>query len=128
MTKPPIERRHGFTTLAPPPAGPYSQAVRAGGIVVCAGQAGITPDGTPLGGLEAQLRQTFANIAAALATCDATLADVISTRVFLTDPAQFEEMNAIYREFFSEPYPARTTVYVGLPAPLLVEVDCLAVV
>ena len=54
--------------------------------------------------------------------------DIISVRVFLTDVSQFEEMNAVYETAFSEPRPARTTVYVGLPPGLLVEIDALAVI
>jgi enamine deaminase RidA (YjgF/YER057c/UK114 family) len=53
--------------------------------------------------------------------------DVIMFRVYLTDTAHFAEMNQAYQEFLAEPYPARTTVYVGLPAGLLVEIDALAV-
>ena len=54
--------------------------------------------------------------------------DIISVRVFLTDTEHFQEMNEVYATFFSKPRPARTTVYVGLPAGLLVEIDALAVI
>jgi enamine deaminase RidA (YjgF/YER057c/UK114 family) len=58
----------------------------------------------------------------------ASMDDVVTMRVFLTDTAQFGEMNEVYAEAFRAPYPARTTVYVGLPDGLLVEIDALAVV
>ncbi|KRA24813.1 hypothetical protein ASD65_10555 [Microbacterium sp. Root61] len=118
----------GYTEQAPPPAGPYSQSRRRGQIVACAGQAGIREDGSVEDGFEPQLRRTFANLGATLAAAGADFTDVIQVRVFLTDPAQFAETNAIYAEFFSAPYPVRTTVTVTLPTPLLVEVDLLAVV
>ena len=53
---------------------------------------------------------------------------MISVRVFLTEVEHFAAMNEVYREFFTEPYPARSTIYVGLPPGLLVEIDALAVV
>lgn len=117
----------GHTTDAPPQAGPYSQSVRIGSTVACSGQAGIRPDGVLVEGVEAQTRQAFENIAATLAAVDATLDEVAHVRVYLTDPAQFATMNAVYEKFFTTPYPARTTVYVTLPEGLLVEVDALAV-
>jgi 2-iminobutanoate/2-iminopropanoate deaminase len=118
----------GTTDLAPAPAGPYSQSRRRGQVVVCAGQAGIHPDGTIEDGFAAQARRTFHNLRAALAAAGAEWTDVIQVRVYLTDPAQFAEMNAIYAQYFAEPYPVRTTVTVTLPEPLLVEMDILAVV
>ena len=118
----------GYTEAAPPPAGPYSQSRRRGGVIACAGQAGIRPDGEVEVGFGAQLRRTFENLRATLAAAGGDIGDVVQVRVFLTDPAQFAEMNEIYGEVFAAPYPARTTVTVTLPPPLLVEVDLLAVV
>lgn len=118
----------GRTSDAPQPAGPYSQSRRRGDVVACAGQAGIKPDGTVEEGFGPQLRRTFENLAAALEAAGATIADVIHVRMYLTDPLQFAEMNEIYAEYFAEPFPARTTVTVTLPSPLLVEADVLAVV
>lgn len=118
----------GHTELAPSPAGPYSQSRRRGQIVACAGQAGIRADGVVEKGFGAQLRRTFDNLGATLSAAGATWDDIIQVRVFLTDPDQFAEMNEIYAEYFSEPFPARTTVTVTLPEPLLVEADLLAVV
>ncbi|HEY8584058.1 MAG TPA: RidA family protein, partial [Capillimicrobium sp.] len=77
--------------------------------------------------IETQTRQCLANVRRVLEASGATLDDVLRVGVFLTDTAHFEGMNAVYREVFGEPYPARTTVYVGLPGDLLVEIDALAV-
>jgi 2-iminobutanoate/2-iminopropanoate deaminase len=118
----------GHTDRAPQPAGPYSQSRRRGPIVACAGQAGIRPDQTVETGFGPQLRRTFENLRATLSAAGSGFDDVVQVRVFLTDTAHFGEMNEIYAEYFSEPYPVRTTVTVTLPAGLLVEVDLLAVV
>jgi 2-iminobutanoate/2-iminopropanoate deaminase len=120
--------RQGFTTTdAPKPVGPYSQSVRIGNTVAAAGQAGVLLDGSRRQGIEDQTRQTLENLAATLGAAGATLDDVIQVRVFLTEPENFAPMNEVYASFFSEPPPARTTVYVGLPAGILVEIDILAV-
>ena len=92
-------------------------------------QVGI-PGGQQCGGLlrGEQTRQALANIAEVLAASGAGLGDVITMRVFLTDTSQFDAMNEVYADAFDAPYPARTTVYVGLPEGLLVEIDALAVI
>ncbi|NYF16642.1 2-iminobutanoate/2-iminopropanoate deaminase [Microbacterium sp. AK009] len=118
----------GHTDRAPRPAGPYSQSRRRGSVVACAGQAGIRADGSVAEGFVLQFRQTLENLRETLAASGADLTDVIQVRVFLTDPAQFAEMNEVYADFFTDPLPVRTTVTVTLPAPLLVEADLLAVV
>ena len=120
-------RIQGTTPDAPPQAGPYSQSVRIGNIVSAAGQAGFTPDGVLVEGVAAQTRQALENIAATLAAVGASLDEVAHVRVYLTETSQFAEMNEVYASFFTEPYPARTTVYVTLPEGLLVEIDALAV-
>ena len=122
-----MTRIEGRIEGGPAPAGPYSHSVRIGSVVAAAGQVGTTPDDVVLDGVGAQTRQALANIAAALSASGAGMDDVISVRVFLTERDHFEEMNAAYREAFHEPYPARTTVYVGLPVGFLVEIDALAV-
>jgi 2-iminobutanoate/2-iminopropanoate deaminase len=116
------------TSSAPPPPGPFSQHARVGSIVAIAGQVGITPDGSILDDVAKQTAQALRNVLAVVEASGAHEEDIISVRVFLTDTDHFEEMNEVYATFFSEPRPARTTVYVGLPAGLLVEVDALAVI
>ncbi len=117
------------TPEAPAPVASYSQAVRKGNILQVAGQVGVDPaTGEPAdGGVAGQTRQVFANLRAVLRAAGADLDDVVMLRAYLTDTAHFAEFNATYNELVSEPYPARTTVYVGLPGRLLVEIDALAV-
>lgn len=111
----------------PAPAGPYSNAVRIGSMVATAGQTGLDPSGRSKDSFRAQAEQAFENVRACLESCGATMDDVISVRVFLTDFGYFGEMNEIFARYFSEPYPARTTVTVYLPGDMKVEVDALAV-
>ncbi len=110
----------------PPPAGPYSQLVRAGDLVFLSGQGPARPDGSMPEGAAEQTRQCLTNLLTVLATVGATEADVIRVGVFLTEQADFPAMNQVYGEVFGEPYPARTTVYVGLPAKMRVEIDVVA--
>jgi 2-iminobutanoate/2-iminopropanoate deaminase len=117
------------TPDAPRPVAAYSQAVRKGNILQVAGQVGIDPaTGEVVGKTVAeQARQTLRNIGAVLAAGGASVDDVVMMRVYLTDTAHFGELNEAYNEFVTAPYPARTTVYVGLPPGLLVEIDAMAV-
>ena len=125
-----MSRQIAFTDSAPPPAGPYSQAVRSGPMLALAGQGGFDPATGELAGPDfaAEARRTFANLLAVLEAAGAGPENVIRLGVFLTDPVHFQEMNSVLREFFTEPFPARTTVYVTLPGAMRIEVDALAVV
>ena len=116
------------TPSAPPVAGPYSPAVRAGDWLVLAGQVGLDPaTGKLADGVEAQARQVLANIAAVLGDCGATLPDVAKTLVFVTDLGDFATVNGVYAEAFGDHKPARSTVQVaGLPAGALVEIEAWA--
>ena len=118
-----------FTDQAPPPAGPYSQAARRGPVLALAGQGGFDPVTGELAGPDfaAEARRAFANLARVLEAAGAGAENVIRLGVFLTDPADFPAMNDALREFFAEPFPARTTVYVTLPGAMRIEVDALAV-
>ncbi|GAA3869315.1 RidA family protein [Saccharothrix violaceirubra] len=118
------------TENAPTPVARFSQGVRKGNILQVAGQVAFDPATGDIVGttVAEQTRQTFKNVQAVLAAGGASLADVVMVRVYLTDTAHFAELNETYAEFFTEePFSARTTVYVGLPAGLLVEIDVLAV-
>ncbi len=115
------------TPGAPPVAGPYSPAVRAGDFVVLAGQVGLGPDGTLVdGGIEAETRQVLANIEAVLADCRVTWGDVARTGIFLTDLGNFATVNALYEGVIGPHRPARSTIGVAaLPAGASVEIECL---
>jgi 2-iminobutanoate/2-iminopropanoate deaminase len=117
------------TDRAPQPVASYSQAVQAGNLLQVAGQVGIAPATGELVGDEVgeQTRQTLDNLVAVLEAAGATLRDVIMVRVYLTDRAHFAAMNEIYAGYVGEPFPARTTVFVGLAEGMLVEIDALAV-
>ena len=117
------------TPSAPAVAGPYSPAVRAGDWLVLAGQVGLDPASGKMvdGGVEAQARRVLANIAAVLADCGASLADVAKATVFVTDLGQFATVNAVYAEAFGDHKPARSTIEVAaLPAGALVEIEVWA--
>jgi 2-iminobutanoate/2-iminopropanoate deaminase len=116
------------TPSAPPVAGPYSPAVRAGDWLVLAGQVGLDPaTGTMVDGVEAQARQVLANVAVVLGDCGAGLADVAKTTVFVTDLGDFATVNAVYADAFGDHRPARSTVQVAaLPGGALVEIEAWA--
>src|SRR5690349_12390452 len=96
---------------APPQAGPYSHAIKSGGLVFLSGQAPFRKDGSKVeGSFEEQARQTFQNLESVASAAGASLADAVRIGVYLRDMSNFAAMNAVYREFFTEPYPARTTI------------------
>jgi reactive intermediate/imine deaminase len=124
-----MARIEGRTEKAPKPVAAYSQAVRIGSTIAVAGQAGFDPETGQLAGPDVgtQTVQTFKNIEAALAACDATLDDVIRVDVYLSTLSDFSAMNEQYSHIFSAPYPTRTTVGVELPPGMKVEITALAV-
>jgi len=118
-----------ITTKAPGAIGPYSQAIQLGDLVFTSGQLPIDPStgSFPAGGIKEQTRQSLLNVKAILEEAGLTMSNVIKTTVFLADMNDFAEMNAVYSEFFSEPYPARSAVAVKtLPKGALVEIETIA--
>ena len=119
------------TPSAPPVAGPYSPAVRAGDWLVLAGQVPIDPSTGQFvdGDARAQARQVLDNIAAVLRDAGAFLTDIAKTTVFVTDLADFAVMNEVYGEVFGRHRPARSTVQVAaLPGGAKVEIEAWAYV
>ena len=117
------------TTKAPAAIGPYSQAIQVGNLVYTSGQIPIdSATGNFIeGGIKEQTRQSLLNVQAILEEAGLTMSNVIKTTVFLADMADFADMNAVYAEFFSEPYPARSAVAVKtLPKGALVEIEVVA--
>ena len=112
------------------PGGVLSPAVRVGDVVFLSGALGTKPGGGGLadGGIEGQTRQALENIKASATLAGVTMADIAKCTVFLTDVANFQAMNGVYREFFPTDPPARTTVAVaGLVVQgALIEVECIA--
>ena len=119
------------TKQAPAAIGPYSQAIQVGNLVYTSGQIPIDPaTGTfAEGGIKEQTRQSLTNVKAILEEAGLSMSNVIKTTVFMADMNDFADMNAIYAEFFSEPYPARSAVAVKtLPKGALVEIEVVAAI
>ena len=112
---------------APRPRGPYSPAIVADGFVFVAGQGSVNPktNELELGDVRSETRRTLENIRLILSAAGSSLRDVVRVGVFLADMNDFAAMNEVYREFFAEAPPARTTVGAQLPK-IKVEIDCIA--
>jgi 2-iminobutanoate/2-iminopropanoate deaminase len=113
------------TPSAPPAAGPYSPAVRAGGWIVLSGQLGLGADGVLVrGGIEAEADQALANVGSVLADCGADWADVARVGLFLTDLSVMPAVNERYEAALGVHRPARTTIGVAaLPMGAAIEVE-----
>jgi 2-iminobutanoate/2-iminopropanoate deaminase len=118
------------TNEAPAAVGPYSQAVRAGSMVFCAGQIPLDPKSGQIVSQDVaeQTRRVLDNLTAVLKSARLTLSDVVKTTVFVTDLADFQTVNEIYAKYFSAQPPARSTVQVAaLPKAARVEIEAIAV-
>jgi len=119
------------TNNAPGAIGPYSQAIKAGGLVFCSGQIPIDPaTGNFVSDVVAeQTEQVLKNLSEVLSAAGTSLDNVVKTTVFLADMEDFAEMNEVYGRFFTDNKPARATVQAArLPRDARVEIDCIAVV
>jgi len=117
------------TTKAPAAIGPYSQAIRVGNLVYTSGQIPIDPATGKFveGGIKEQTRQSLTNVKAILEEAGLNMSHVVKTTVFMADMNDFADMNAVYAEFFTKPYPARSAVAVKtLPKGALVEIEVVA--
>ena len=117
------------TKKAPAAIGPYSQAIQVGGLVYTSGQLPINPETGAFvpGGIKEQTRQSLTNVKAVLEEAGTAMNRVWKTTVFLADMGDFADMNSVYAEFFSTPYPARSAVAVKtLPKGALVEIEVVA--
>ena len=116
------------TEKAPKAIGPYSQAIKVGGLVFASGQLPIDmTTGQFPEGIKEQTRASLTNAAAILKEAGSDLSRVVKTTVFLSDMDNFAAMNEVYAEFFQQPYPARSAVAVKtLPKNALVEIECVA--
>jgi 2-iminobutanoate/2-iminopropanoate deaminase len=111
-----------------PPVGPFSQAIRSGDFIFFSGQVAQDPATGKLvqGGVEAEARQLFKNLATLLEAAGKSFADVVKANVFLTVIQDFAAINAIYAGQFDPPFPARTTVAVAaLPLGASIEIELL---
>lgn len=112
------------------PVGPYSPALRVGPFLFVSGQVPIDPATGQMvaGDIAAQTRRVLDNVGALLKAAGLSFTDVVRTTVFLADMNDFSAMNDAYSTFFSEPYPARSTVQAArLPRDARIEIDAIAV-
>ena len=116
------------TNKAPAAIGPYSQAQIVGDLVFCSGQIPVIPEtGALAQGLEAQANQVFKNIAALLTAAGSDISKVVKTTVFIKNMDDFAAINAIYAQYFTEPFPVRSCVEVArLPKDVLLECEAIA--
>ena len=119
------------TDQAPAAIGPYSQAVKANGMVYCSGQIALDPQSGTLvsDSVEGQTHQVLANMKAVLMAAGSDVDRVVKTTIFLKTMDDFKTVNDIYANFFGSHKPARATVAAaGLPMDVLVEIECIALV
>ena len=125
MPRQPIHTDH-----APAAIGPYSQAVKSGQTVFLSGQIPLDPATGEVvaGDIEAQARRAFDNLKAVAEAAGGTMDDIVRVGLYLTDLAQFGAVNAVMAEYFTAPYPARSTIEVSaLPKGVAFEVDAVMV-
>jgi 2-iminobutanoate/2-iminopropanoate deaminase len=109
------------------PRPPYSPVVISGDMVYTAGQVAYDATGALVeGGIEEQTRRVLENVRTCLEAAGCTLDDVVKVTAFLVDLGEVAGYNEVYREFFDEPYPARSTVQAGLAPGVLVEIEAVA--
>jgi len=113
-----------------PRRGPYSQAVRLGELLFVAGQAGLDPTSGAVAGttFELQARRAFENLRAILEDAGSSLDRVVKTTCFLAVPEAFDQLNALYTEYFPVAPPVRSTPVVQLPRGLLFSIEAIAAV
>ncbi len=125
------KRRIIHSDSAPKAIGPYSQAVQVGNSVYLSGQTPIDPETGELveGDISVQAKQVFENLKAVLAAAGLGFGDVARVGIYLTDLANFVAVNEVMKQYFNEPYPARSTIGVAaLPKASQVEIDLVAVI
>ncbi len=123
----PLEKIEIRTENAPPPTSPYSQALRVGELIFMSGQRPDDPETGKVveGGIEEQTRQCILNLESVLKAAGSSLERLVRVNIYLTNPADFDGMNKVYREMIPKCYPVRTTVSCGL-RNILIEMDGIA--
>lgn len=119
-----------YTSNAPAPIGPYSQAVKVGGLVYVSGQIAIEPSSGELkmGSIAEETEMVLNNLGAVLKEAGSDFNRIIKTSIFLSDMSLFAEVNAIYAKRFTSDFPARETVAVaGLPKGVNLEISAIAI-
>jgi 2-iminobutanoate/2-iminopropanoate deaminase len=110
--------------------GPYSLTRQAGQFLFCSGQIPLNADGNIVSGsIEDQTKQVMANLGSILKNAGCDYKDIVKTTIYLTDLNNFDAVNKIYAEYFSEPFPTRATVQVsGLPKGSAIEIEAIALI
>ena len=124
-----MQRTQVKTEHAPAAIGPYSQAIKAGGMVFAAGQIPLDPATGQMvsGGIQEQTERVLENVRSVLAAAGSSFEAVVKTTVFLKSMSDFAAMNEVYSRYFTGVAPARSTVAVAdLPRGALVEIECIA--
>ncbi|MBA4852838.1 RidA family protein [Emticicia sp. BO119] len=118
------------TKKAPIPIAPYSQGVKANGMLYVAGQIGLKPETRKLveGGVEAETTQIMENIKAIVEAAGAKMEDIVNTTIYMKDIANFAKVNELYGQYFTGKFPARTTIGVAnLPGGANIEIAVIAI-
>ena len=117
------------TGSAPAAIGPYSQAVECNGMVFVSGQLPVDPMTGEMPDTPAeQARRAFENVRAIVESSGCTMADCVKVTIYLTDLSAFAQVNEVYKEFFAEPYPARSCIEVSaVPKGAMLEIDAIAI-
>ncbi len=119
-----------YTENAPAPIGPYSQAIRAGNLLFVSGQIAINPETNEVitGSIISETEMVLKNVSSLLESGGSSWQNVVKTSIFLSDMSFFAEVNSIYSNFVSEPFPARETIAVKtLPKNVNVEISVIAI-
>lgn len=117
------------TGSAPAAIGPYSQAVECNGVVFVSGQLPVDPMTGEMPDTPAeQARRALENVRAIVESSGCTMADCVKVTIYLTDLSAFAQVNEVYKEFFAEPYPARSCMEVSaVPKGAMLEIDAIAI-
>lgn len=124
-----MDKKAVFPRRGPKPVGPYSPAVEYDGLVFVSGQGPMNPDTGEVekGELESEMKIAMENVRLLLEAAGSGMDRVLKTTVYLVDIQEFSRMNALYKTYFTEPYPARTTIQAaGLPLGIRFEIDVIA--
>jgi 2-iminobutanoate/2-iminopropanoate deaminase len=124
-----MEKKVIVSQSAPKAVGPYSQAVMANNMFFASGQLGLDPATGQMvyGGIKEQAQQVLKNITALLTAAELSIQNVVQVQIFLADMGDFAQVNEVYKTYFSEPYPARSTFQVAaLPLGARVEIQVVA--
>lgn len=130
MSREEIPMKKEVITLPQSLSLPFSPGIRAGDFIYVSGQVGfVDAEGKKVKGIEAQTRLCLENMQKVLIAGGASLMDVVKVTVFLRRQKDFAKMNRVYKEYFNEPLPARSTVITALALPeMLIEIECVAYV